>query len=208
MTSSLPPVYEEAWWRQGGCVAGVDEVGRGALAGPVVAAAVVLPMGFSSALPIRDSKTLSPRQRERIAVYLQHHLRGFGLGWVDAALIDTLGIKAATLLAIGQALEQLPITPDYVLIDGPEFPPTELPGLAIVDGDQKCLSIAAASILAKVTRDTWMVRVADLRYPVYGFARHKGYGTPQHWKALQQYGPCALHRRTFLQRLEQLTERL
>ncbi len=206
MTSSLLPVYEEVWWRQGAHVAGVDEVGRGALAGPVVAAAVVLPIGFSSALPVRDSKKLSPRQRERLAAYLCQHALGIGFGWVHAALIDTLGIRAATLLAMEEALAQLPVTPAYVLVDGPDFPATELSGLAIVDGDEKCLSIAAASVLAKVARDAWMATVADLRYPAYGFARHKGYGTPQHWQALRHYGPCTLHRRTFLRQLEQAME--
>lgn len=204
--SSLQPAYEEPFWRQGQSVAGVDEVGRGALAGPVVAAAVILQAGFVPALPVRDSKELTPRQRQRVAAYLQQHALAYAFGWVDAPLIDTLTIARATLLAMEQALRALPVTPNFVFVDGPLFPPVELPGRALVGGDRRCLSIAAASILAKVARDRWMSEVADLRYPEYGFARHKGYGTPQHWEALRHYGPCALHRRSFLRRLEQLIE--
>jgi len=198
---SLPPVYEELWWQRGRSVAGVDEVGRGALAGPVVAAAVILPPGFVPALPVRDSKELTPAQRKRVAAYLQQCLRAYAFGWVEPEVIDTIGIVRATLLAMEQALAGLRPQPDYVLVDGVHFPAVEMPGCALVEGDRKCLSIAAASILAKVARDQWMEEVADLRYPLYGFARHKGYGTPQHWEALQRYGPCPLHRRTFLRRL-------
>jgi ribonuclease HII len=205
-SGSLVPSYEEPWWRKGKVVAGVDEVGRGALAGPVVAVAIVLPPHFVPALPVRDSKQLSPRQREQLAAYLQQHAVAYGVGWVEPAVIDTLSITRATLLAMEQALQALQPAPDYVLVDGPLFPAVELPGQAIVDGDQKCLSVAAASVVAKVIRDRWMVDVADMRYPLYGFARHKGYGTPQHWQALQRYGPCALHRRTFLRRLDQARE--
>lgn len=203
---SLPPVYEEPWWQQGKFVAGVDEVGRGAIAGPVVAAAVVLPIGGIPAVPVRDSKQLSPTQRRHSAAYLQQYAHAYALGWVEAAIVDTFGIRTAVLMAMEQALSRLPLSPAYIFVDGLDFPSVELPGIAIVDGDRKCLSIAAASILAKVARDTWMEEVADLRYPAYGFARHKGYGTPQHWQALHTYGPCALHRRSFLRRLEQWLE--
>ncbi|GBD06430.1 Ribonuclease HII [bacterium HR21] len=205
-SDSLQPIYEEPFWRSGKYVAGVDEVGRGALAGPVVAAAIILPPGFTPALPVRDSKELTPGQRQRVVGYLQQHAVAYALGWVDAVLIDTLTIVRATLLAMEQALRGLSVRPDFVLVDGPLFPAIDLPGRALVDGDQRCLSIAAASIVAKVARDSWMIEVADLRYPEYGFARHKGYGTRQHWAALRRHGPCALHRRSFLRRLQQLTE--
>ncbi len=184
-------------------MAGVDEVGRGALAGPVVAAAVILPLGWIPSMAVRDSKALTPRQRQRLAGYLQQCALAYAFGWVDAVLIDTLNIARATLLAMEQAVAALPLTPEYVFVDGPVFPAVELPGRALIDGDQRCLSIAAASVLAKVARDRWMIDVADLRYPEYGFARHKGYGTPQHWDALRRYGPCALHRRSFLRHLEE-----
>ncbi|MCS7176583.1 MAG: ribonuclease HII [Candidatus Kapabacteria bacterium] len=204
--SSLTPQYEQPWWQRGKYVAGVDEVGRGALAGPVVAAAIVLPIGFVSALPVCDSKLLSPQQRQRVAAYLEQCAVAYAFGWVEPQVVDTLGIFQATLLAMGQALYGLRVVPDYVFVDGPVFPDVELPGCAIVDGDRRCLSIAAASIVAKVARDRWMVEVADLRYPVYGFAQHKGYGTPAHWTALRRYGPCSLHRRTFLRRLDTVAD--
>ncbi|MCS6966224.1 MAG: ribonuclease HII [Candidatus Kapabacteria bacterium] len=199
------PVYEEPWWREGKYVAGVDEVGRGALAGPVVAAAIILPIGFVAALPVRDSKTLSPRRRERVAAYLRQHAIAYAFGRVEATVIDTLNIAQATLVAMAQALAALNPRPDFVFVDGISFPPVEIPGQTVVQGDQKCLSIAAASILAKVDRDTWMREIAESCYPDYGFARHKGYATFHHRQALHRYGPCILHRRTFLHRIGRLS---
>jgi ribonuclease HII len=205
MPGSLLPEYEQPFWSQGKLVAGVDEVGRGALAGPVVAAAVILPRGFQPGLPIRDSKQLTPAQRSRIAHYIRSCALAYAVGWVEPELIDTFNILRATLLAMAQAVNALPIQPDYVLVDGTALPDIPIPARAIAQGDRRCLSIAAAAILAKVARDEWMSQVAALRYPEYGFAQHKGYGTPQHWEALRQYGPCALHRRSFLKQLRPQT---
>jgi ribonuclease HII len=182
-------------------VAGVDEAGRGPLAGPVVAAAVLLPPG--SELPalaqLHDSKQLSPDVRERLYEIITREY-SFGLGLVDAATIDAINIRQASWQAMQQAVADLQprggVLPDYVLIDGLPYGAGPWPYEAIVQGDAKSLSIAAASVVAKVTRDRLMQNY-DAEYSGYGFARHKGYGTAAHLKALQELGPCVIHRRSF-----------
>ena len=176
-------------------VAGLDEAGRGCLAGPVVAAAVVLPPQFD--LPgIRDSKKLTESQREALFDAIVASAADYAVGSASAREIDDGNILQATRLAMTRALEALAIPPDFVVVDGNFSIPVLLPQRSIVKGDDRCLSIATASILAKVTRDRWM-REAALEFPEYGFARHKGYGTRQHLEALRTHGPCPLHRRTF-----------
>jgi ribonuclease HII len=179
-------------------VAGIDEAGRGALAGPVVAAAVIMPhpLDTSWSREIRDSKQLSPARRE----YLFHHIIkvaiSVGTGMVPPGIIDSQNIITATLLAMKQAVNQLSQPPEYLLIDHLHLPDTSLPQKGITNGDQLCFSIACASIIAKVARDRFMVQL-DRVYPGYGLARHKGYGTREHLFYLRQRGPCPIHRRSF-----------
>ncbi|MBN2100144.1 MAG: ribonuclease HII [Dehalococcoidia bacterium] len=192
-------VEEERLQSQGyHLVAGVDEVGRGALAGPVMAAAVILPLHaeFSWLRSVRDSKQLSPRQRERLFDLVRYAGIPFGLGSVPHATIDEVGIVRATRMAMAQAVAALPSRPDFLLIDALSLPEVGLPQKGIVRGDQKSLSIACASIVAKVSRDRQMTEL-DGVYPGYGLARHKGYGTRQHLQCLCRLGPCAIHRRSF-----------
>lgn len=179
-------------------IAGIDEVGRGAIAGPVVAAAVILPLEVSIhwLSLVRDSKRLSPRRREYLFKLIQQTRVAIGLGMVPHADIDEGGIVKATKLAMGRAIEQLPATPDFLLIDALALPDVPLPQKSIVHGDQLSLSIACASIIAKVSRDRYMVEQGSL-YPEYGLARHKGYATPQHLWSLKQWGPCPIHRKSF-----------
>jgi ribonuclease HII len=196
----LPTFDEEARLQARGfrLVAGVDEVGRGALAGPVMAAAVILPL--SADLPwlgsVRDSKQLSPRQRERVFDMVQRAGIPFGLGSVPHATIDEVGIVQATRMAMVQAVNSLPSRPDFLLIDALSLAEVDLPQKGIIRGDQLSLSIACASIVAKVSRDRQMTEL-DGVYPGYGLARHKGYGTRQHLQCLGRLGPCAIHRRSF-----------
>jgi ribonuclease HII len=179
-------------------VAGVDEVGRGALAGPVMAAAVILPLGsdFPWLKLVRDSKQLSPRQRERVFDLVRSAGIPFGLGSVPHATIDRVGIVRATRMAMAEAVQALPSRPDFLLIDALSLPEVDLPQKGIVRGDQLSFSIACASIVAKVSRDRQMTEL-DGVYPGYGLARHKGYGTRQHLQCLGRLGPCAIHRRSF-----------
>jgi ribonuclease HII len=180
------------------CVAGVDEVGRGALAGPVFAAAVVVPFGADFAwLPlVRDSKQLSPRQRERLFHRMQGDGLPMGLGQVPHSLVDQIGIVGATRLAMRRAVEDLPVAPDFLIIDALTLPGLRFPQRGIVRGDQTCVSIACASVVAKVSRDRYMVE-QDAIYPGYGMADHKGYGTGRHMACLRQMGPSPIHRRSF-----------
>lgn len=194
----------EAGYRR---VAGIDEAGRGPLAGPVVAACVLLPFGKRPD-GLNDSKQLTALQRERLFEAILEMARGWGLGVVSAADIDRLNILRATHLAMQRAAEALPpgMQPDLVLIDGLPVRPFPIEQVALVKGDSRSASIAAASILAKVTRDRLMCEY-DALYPMYGFAGHKGYGSPAHLRALAEHGPCPLHRRSFRPVAEALQKR-
>jgi len=196
-----PPTFteERELYTQGyRLIAGIDEVGRGTIAGPVVAAAVVLPLevNIQWLSLVRDSKQLSPRRREFLFEQIQQTEMAVGVGMVAHTVIDERGIVKATQLAMGRAVEQLPVTPDFLLIDALVLPEVALPQKGIVHGDRLSLSIACASIVAKVSRDHYMVELDNL-YPGYGLACHKGYVTPQHLLSLQQLGPCPIHRKTF-----------
>ncbi len=182
------------------CVAGVDEAGRGPLAGPVVAAAVMLRPGRPIE-GVADSKVLSPETRTRLSIAIRHRARCFGIGWADPAEIDSLNILHATFLAMRRAVLSMTCRPDVLLVDGNRLP--HLSGLggqvrarAIIGGDATQASISAASILAKVARDLYMDRMHDV-YPQYGFSSHKGYATVLHRRLLAEHGPCPLHRRSF-----------
>jgi ribonuclease HII len=179
-------------------IAGIDEVGRGALAGPVVAAAVILPLEVN--IPwlslVRDSKQLSPRKREYLSKLIQQAGIAIGVGMVPHTDIDERGIVKATRLAMSRAVDCLPSTPDFLLIDALTLSEVSLPQKGIIHGDQLSLSIACASIVAKVFRDRYMVELDSL-YPGYGLACHKGYGTRQHLLSLQRQGPCSIHRCSF-----------
>lgn len=176
-------------------IAGIDEAGRGPLAGPVVAAAVVLP--FECEVEgVRDSKTMTAEQREAAFARVMERAEAVGVGFVEPVEIDRLNILRATHQAMRKAFESLPMRPDFALIDGLPVHPFPVLQKAVVKGDGRCASIAAASIVAKVTRDRIM-READALYPAYGFARHKGYPTAEHVALLREHGPCPLHRRSF-----------
>ena len=184
-------------------IAGVDEAGRGPLAGPVVAAAVVLPAEWlRDGLPaelegLNDSKQLTPAQRERFfEVIVGRKEVRFGIASIEAGIVDALNILRATHRAMGEALQQLRPAPSHVLVDGLRVRTLDFPQTPIVKGDAKSYSIAAASVLAKVTRDRVMMEY-HREWPVYGFAEHKGYGTRQHLLALAAHGPCPIHRRSF-----------
>lgn len=189
--------YEHALHERGiRFVAGVDEAGRGPLAGPVVAAAVILPDGVS--LPgVDDSKKLTAAKRDALYDVILASALATGTGIVGHEEIDRINILQATYRAMHLALAALRITPEHVLVDGNRFAGTGVPFTTIVDGDALSQSIAAASIIAKVTRDRLLCEY-DRQYPGYGFARHKGYGTAQHRAAIIAHGPCPIHRRTFL----------
>ncbi|HCV28037.1 MAG TPA: ribonuclease HII [Dehalococcoidia bacterium] len=192
--------FEIALRKQGyTAAAGVDEVGRGTLAGPVVAGAVILPVELpADGLElIRDSKQLTPDKRDRAAAYIEQFAVGHACGAADAGEIDRFGIVAATRIAMGRAVDLLEPVPDHLLIDALELPGVNLPQTSMIKGDARCRSIAAASIIAKVTRDRLMTTVWDSRFPGYGFASHKGYGTATHLEALRELGPITGHRLTF-----------
>lgn len=181
-------------------VAGVDEVGRGAWAGPLVAAAVILPPDITACAPllevVRDSKALSPDQRRAAAAAIERVALASAWSWVSAGEVDTLGLDRANRLAFARALAALPTSPEFLLLDHFALPESPLPQEAIIDGDTHSLSIAAASVVAKVARD-YLMGIYDWLYPGFGLAQHKGYGTSVHRRALAQRGPCRLHRRSF-----------
>jgi ribonuclease HII len=176
-------------------IVGIDEAGRGPLAGPVVAAAVIL--ASDTCLPgLQDSKRLTAHQRDVVYGEIQQRALAYGIGIVSHDQIDRQTILWATKEAMMQAIRQLLLVPEFLLIDGSQTLPIAVPQRAIVGGDACCASIAAASVVAKVTRDRLMVAYAR-HYPLYGFERHKGYPTREHYAYLQRYGPCAIHRRSF-----------
>lgn len=176
-------------------IAGIDEAGRGPLAGPVVAAAVILHPD-QPIEGVNDSKKLSEKRREQLFELIIKQAAAIGIGQADAEIIDRINILQATRQAMLEAVRTLPVPPDYLLIDGITTISSPLNQQTIKQGDSRSASVAAASIIAKVTRDRIMQEYDHL-YPAYGFARHKGYGSPIHLAALQKYGPCPIHRMTF-----------
>ncbi|MEI6209148.1 MAG: ribonuclease HII [Desulfuromonadales bacterium] len=188
--------FEKIAGMQGFCrVAGVDEAGRGPLAGPVMAAAVILPVGVH--IPgVDDSKKLTPQIREQLFDVIMNRALSVGIGIVDPEVIDRINILQATRLAMLNAVEQLSPQPDYILIDGITAIHSQIPQKTVKKGDSLSLSIAAASIIAKVTRDHMMIEM-DHVFPGYGLAGHKGYGSAQHLEAIRLLGPSPIHRRTF-----------
>ena len=182
-------------WDVPGLVAGVDEAGRGPLAGPVVAAAVILD-DLKPIPGLADSKTLSPRQRERLSAEIHARALCFSVAQASVEEIDRLNILQATLLAMRRAVMGLRLKPHKVLVDGNRLPTLDIVAEAVIQGDRTVPAISAASILAKVARDRWCLEI-DAEYPLYGFAAHKGYGTAQHLAALQRHGATPWHRRSF-----------
>ena len=179
-------------------VCGVDEAGRGPLAGPVCAAACILP--YALEIPgLNDSKKLSEKKREELYTIITEKAVTFGVAFASVEEIETYNILGATYLAMNRAIAQLSPAPELALIDGNRNAGITVPSLCVVKGDSRCASIAAASILAKVTRDRLMLQLAE-RYPQYGFEKHKGYGTALHYEALRTYGPSDVHRASFLKK--------
>lgn len=184
-----------------GCtlLCGVDEAGRGPLAGPVCAAAVILPMGIE--IPgLNDSKKLTEKQREALFMPIKEVAKAYGIAFATVEEIEDLNILNATFLAMNRAIAQLFPQPDLALIDGNRNSGITLPSRCVIKGDSHCADIAAASVLAKVSRDRYMLEMAR-KFPEYGFERHKGYGTKQHYEAIRQYGPCSIHRPSFLRKM-------
>ena len=180
-------------------IGGVDEAGRGPLAGPVFAACVILPPDCVID-GINDSKKLSEKKREELFDVICEKAVCWSVASVDEKTIDEINILNATHMAMNKAVNGMKIPPDYVMIDGNSIKGMALPHCTIVKGDAKSISIAAASILAKVSRDRFITQIAE-KYPQYGFEKHKGYGTPLHNEAILKYGPCPIHRKTFLKKL-------
>ncbi len=177
-------------------ICGIDEVGRGPLAGPVVAAAVILPKDVEIYY-LNDSKQLSEKKREQLYDEIMEKAVAVGIGFADEKVIDEINILQADYVAMRQAISKLSVTPDILLNDAVTIPEVAIPQEAIIKGDTKSASIAAASIVAKVTRDRFMVKM-DKEYPGYDFASNKGYGSARHMQAIREIGPCEIHRRTFL----------
>ncbi len=187
---------EKRLWQKGYLhIAGIDEAGRGPLAGPVVAAACILPAKFELS-GLNDSKQVTESKRERLFQEIKEQALGFAVGSAEPAEIDALNILQATKLAMKRAVENLKVRPHFLLIDALELPNIKIPQQGIIGGDELSASIAAASILAKVSRDHWM-RELHVLYPEYGFAKNKGYGTKEHLDALRRFGPSPLHRKSF-----------
>ena len=192
--------YERALFSEGAkYVAGVDEVGRGPLAGPVCAAAVILPRGLEIE-GLNDSKKLSEKKRDKLFDVICSEAVSFGISFASVEEIEELNILNAALLAMNRAIEKLSVKPSLALIDGNRNSGISMPSRCVVKGDAKCADIAAASILAKVTRDRYMIKMAE-KYPEYHFEKHKGYGTKVHYAALREYGPCEIHRPSFLRKM-------
>ncbi len=185
------------------CFSGTDEAGRGCLAGPVVAASVILRPGVAEIAGANDSKKLTEKKRTSMISIIEENALSIGVGSASPEEIDKINILNAALEAMVRSIAQLLPRPEFLLIDGNKFYDKSIPFKTIVGGDSKCLSIAVASIIAKVTRDRFMTEIADAEYPEYGFARHKGYGTREHYRALERFGPTPLHRRTFLKKMQE-----
>jgi len=201
MNITMPTLdHEVALWRRGyHHIAGIDEAGRGALAGPVVAAAVIVPPHTALAgiwAQVCDSKLVTPERRSILEGQIQAAAVAWGVGCVEASIIDQIGIAPATRRAMCQAVAALPYPPDYLLLDWVKLPELNLPQESFIKADRNIVSVAAASILAKVHRDRLLVALHQ-HHPAYGFQQHKGYGTAAHLAAIAQQGPCAEHRHTF-----------
>jgi ribonuclease HII len=200
----IPPqpnlTFERDLWKHGiSKIAGVDEAGRGALAGPVAAAAVILPQDDPILIrmeQIRDSKQLDPGKRDELRILIERLVVSWGVGLSDNLEIDQFGIAFATRLAVHRAVSQLSPLPDHLLVDYIVLPDEDLPQTRLVKGDARSLSIAAASILAKTHRDQLLISL-DKDYPLYGLKNNKGYGTQEHRQAIRQHGPCPIHRLSF-----------
>lgn len=182
-------------------VCGIDEAGRGPLAGPVFAAAVILPDGLED-IGLNDSKKLSEKKRDLLFDIIREKAVAYGIGSADEREIDEINILNATFLAMKRAVEALGVTPDLALVDGNRKPKTGIPEETIVKGDAKCISIAAASVLAKVSRDRYLLAL-DEQYPEYQFAKHKGYPTALHYEMIKKYGVSPVHRLSFLKNLDE-----
>lgn len=180
-------------------ICGVDEAGRGPLAGPVCAAAVILPRNIEI-VGLNDSKKLSEKSREKLYDEICEKAMSFGIAFASVEEIEELNILNAAMLAMNRAIAQLEPQPELALIDGNRSSAIEINSRCVIKGDAKCADIAAASILAKVTRDRYMLEMAE-KYPEYHFERHKGYGTKLHYEALREYGPCEIHRPSFLRKM-------
>lgn len=191
-------VYEERF-RDKGYLCGIDEVGRGPLAGPVMAGAVILPKDHPI-LYLNDSKKLTPKKRDELYEVIMKEAVAVGIGSEDEKVVDEINILQATYSAMRKAILKLAVKPDFLLVDAVTIPDTGIPECPIIKGDAKSVSIAAASIVAKVTRDRLMVEY-DRIYPEYHFAKNKGYGTAEHIAALKKYGPCPIHRRSFIRKI-------
>lgn len=190
-------VFEDGYRQQGvRLIAGMDEAGRGPLAGPVVAACVILDPE-DPVYGVNDSKKLSPKRREELKLEIEQKAIAVGVGIVDEKTIDEINILEATKLAMKRAVESLSVIPEVILIDALTIKDLPIPQEGIIKGDARSVSIAAASIIAKQTRDALMLDI-DEKYPEYGFASHKGYGTPQHIQAIRTFGPLPVHRKTFI----------
>lgn len=196
-SSACDPFFYEDMARRAGhfLIAGVDEAGRGPLAGPVVAAAVILPEGIDLA-GVRDSKKMTAKAREEAFLVIQHHALGSGIGVVSHGHVDKFNVLRASLEAMSRAVLALEPQPEFLLVDGINGVPLQIPQWCIKKGDQISKSISAASVIAKVYRDRIMDSYHE-RYPAYGFAKHKGYGTRAHLETLRKFGPCPVHRLTF-----------
>ncbi len=194
-------LIERELWEQGYVhIAGIDEVGRGPLAGPVYACAVIFRSDFYHH-EVRDSKRLTSGKREELAQILIKEAISYGVGTASPAEIDKIDIRQATFLAMHRALGELKVKPDYLLVDGEKLPDTKYPVQGIIGGDDKSFTIGAASIIAKVTRDAFMIDL-DKKYPYYKFAKNKGYGTKEHIQAIKEYGVTPIHRKSFLSKIE------
>lgn len=180
-------------------ICGVDEAGRGPLAGPVCAAAVILPRGLEIE-GLNDSKKLSEKKRDKLFDAIRSEAVSYGIAFASVEEIEEINILNAAMLAMNRAIERLLVKPTLALIDGNRDSAINMPSRCVVKGDAKCADIAAASILAKVTRDRYMLEIAE-KYPEYHFEKHKGYGTKLHYEALREYGPCEIHRPSFLRKM-------
>ena len=197
--SALWELENELYDAGAGPLCGVDEAGRGPLAGPVCAAAVILPRGLEIE-GLNDSKKLSEKKREGLYNVIVKSALSYGIAFATVEEIERLNILEATFLAMNRAIELLSVRPALALIDGNRDKGISVPARCVVGGDGKCADIAAASILAKVTRDRYMLQMAE-RYPAYGFEKHKGYGTAAHYAAIRAYGPSEIHRPSFLRKM-------